>query len=96
MAGTLYEMVGFNINLGEYGSEGRMMGLAGYGQPRFFDRDYVGNFYDYRHRGLNIQTWLRHCLRRGQAAGPTCSRWESESHLCSALMPTLPPAPKTF
>jgi hypothetical protein len=43
------------------------MGLAAYGQPKFFDPRFVGNQYDWKAADLDSRKWLDHCLER---AGP--------------------------
>ncbi len=38
IAGALYENVGIRLGMGDVGPPGKLMGLAAYGRPRFFDR----------------------------------------------------------
>ena len=45
--GGLYEAVGVRLGMGDVGPPGKLMGLAGYGKPRFFDWRFVGNQYDW-------------------------------------------------
>lgn len=61
--GAFYELVGVALNLGPTGAPGKLMGLASYGQPRFFDPAYVGNWCDWQARGLSLASWRDHCLR---------------------------------
>jgi carbamoyltransferase len=44
--GNLYERVAVILNLGFDTGAGKLMGLAPYGKPKFFDKRFVGNFYD--------------------------------------------------
>jgi len=67
--GYLYEEVGFRLGLGEVGPPGKLMGLAGYGQPRFFDRRFVGNQYDWQQAAVNPGAWLEHCLTLARQMG---------------------------
>ena len=45
------------------------MGLAGYGQPRFFDPRFVGNEYDWKNTALTQRDWLTHCLEMARGMG---------------------------
>ena len=40
------------------------MGLAPYGKPVFFDKKFIGNYYDFKKNGIDdiFQSWIRHCL----------------------------------
>lgn len=49
--------LGSESSLGPQGAAGKMMGLAAYGSPDFFDERLVGNWYDISER-LNL-TWTR-------------------------------------
>lgn len=60
--GYLYEETGVRLGMGDVGPPGKLMGLAGYGQPRFYDRRFVGNQYDWQQAGVNPKVWLEHCL----------------------------------
>lgn len=44
--GHFYQRVGEGIRLGHGGAAGKLMGLAPYGEPRFFDAAMVGNAFD--------------------------------------------------
>lgn len=44
--GNLYERVAVILNLGFDTGAGKLMGLAPYGKPKFFNESFVGNFYD--------------------------------------------------
>ena len=67
--GCLYEMTGLSVGMGHVGPPGKLMGLAAYGRPRFFDRAFVGNRHDWSQRGAGIDQWLHHCLRLAQEMG---------------------------
>lgn len=65
--GGVYDDVAVRLGLGFVGPAGKLMGLAAYGSPRFFDAAYVGNHYDRKARGL--APWWDHCLTRARAMG---------------------------
>lgn len=70
--GGLYEQVGLALNLGPMGSPGKLMGLASYGQPRFFDRRFVGNHYDFAAAvggGGEPARWTEHCMTLAKVMG---------------------------
>ena len=72
VAASVYERIGLFLGLGEVGPAGKLMGLAAYGKPRFFDRDFVGNWHDLRRlhpNGDPFANWARHCLATAVAAG---------------------------
>ncbi len=47
--GMLFDVLGNTLGLGPVGAAGKLMGLAGYGKPRFYDPRLVGNFADTKH-----------------------------------------------
>lgn len=65
--GGLYDFIGTTLGLGHEGPSGKLMGLAAYGQPKFFDPRFVGNQYDWKAAGLDSRKWLDHCLERAGA-----------------------------
>ena len=65
--GGMYDDVGVRLGLGFMGPAGKLMGLAAYGRPRFFDPAYVGNHYDWVDRKL--PGWFDHCLSQARAMG---------------------------
>ncbi|HWE01933.1 MAG TPA: carbamoyltransferase C-terminal domain-containing protein [Tepidisphaeraceae bacterium] len=69
MIGAVYEAVAVGLGLGVVGAPGKMMGLAAYGKPRFFDRGYVGNWYDWVKTGLNERPWAHHVEAMAQRMG---------------------------
>ena len=67
--GALYDLVGVHLRLGDVGPAGKLMGLAAWGKPRFFDRSFVGNFYDWQRAGIFADRWISHCMDQARAAG---------------------------
>jgi carbamoyltransferase len=63
--GHIYDFVGLHLKLGPMGPAGKLMGLAPYGEPVFFDRSFVGNQFDWQKIGqvYDSKTWITHCLR---------------------------------
>lgn len=64
--GALYEQTGVQLGMGATGPSGKLMGLAGYGLPKFFDRRFVGNQYDWIQEHLEPNAWLNHCVKRAR------------------------------
>ena len=67
--GGLYEEVGIRLGMGDVGPPGKLMGLAGYGQPRFFDRRFVGNQHDWDLNQGSFDAWVDHCLGLARSMG---------------------------
>jgi len=69
--GDLYDQVGAQLGFDLFGSAGKLMGLAPYGYPRFFDRRFVGNSYDLAKRGIKdpLQEWGVQCLTAARDMG---------------------------
>lgn len=67
--GAFYEGVGYSLGLGDFGASGKLMGLAGYGRPRFFDRRFVGNWHDWKRCNFNVNRWRKHCIDLGRKMG---------------------------
>ena len=65
--GALYDDVGVRLGFGAVGPSGKLMGLAAYGKPAFFDPAYVGNHYDWVSRSLS--GWFEHCLTQARSLG---------------------------
>jgi carbamoyltransferase len=61
--GDLYDQIGIQLGFKSFGAAGKLMGLAPYGKPRFFDRRFVGNTHDLAKRSFSqpIQNWVDHC-----------------------------------
>jgi carbamoyltransferase len=69
-AGFLYEHVAYRLGLGVLGGAGKLMGLAAYGTPRFFDRRFVGNSHDFDGRWADMpEAWVAHCLAAAEHIG---------------------------
>lgn len=69
--GGLYDRVGIALGLGVTGPAGKLMGLSAYGEPRFHDEKFVGNFYDHRRRLRSdlASAWMYHCVSSARRAG---------------------------
>jgi carbamoyltransferase len=69
--GDLYDQVGFFLGFELFGAAGKLMGLAPYGNPRFFDRRFVGNTYDLAKRDIKepVNDWLEQCVTQAVAIG---------------------------
>jgi len=69
--GAIYETTGIRLNLGLIGPSGKLMGLAPYGEPRFFDASFVGNVYDLLSGGRKrlAGEWIDHCLGNAETLG---------------------------
>ena len=66
--GSLYDYVAYFLNLGDLMSAGKLMGLSSYGKPRFYDRNFLGNWNDWITLTNNthwldvLDYWLFNCL----------------------------------
>ncbi|NNF51606.1 MAG: hypothetical protein HKN59_04125 [Gammaproteobacteria bacterium] len=71
MVGGLYRSVGAAVGFDILGSEGKLMGLASYGEPAFLDKSFIGNFYDLerRHGADPVGSWINHCLEKAGRLG---------------------------
>ncbi len=81
--GGLYLHMGHALGFPIVGAEGKLMGLASYGEPRFYDEAFSGNCFDVRKRtgaGL-FDGWKRHCLTMAQKLGYTMEYGTRESVL---------------
>jgi carbamoyltransferase len=71
--GSLYDSISLMLRLysGGLDGAGKLMGLAPYGKPRFFQRDMVGNWFDAERRfKMNqIALWHRHCNAKALELG---------------------------
>lgn len=81
VVGHLYEMVGNYIGLGDFGAPGKLMGLAPYGQPRFYRRKFVGNFWDWEKRQVGFDDWWSHLLECGKLRGYDLSSVGCKNHI---------------
>ena len=63
----IYDQVGAQLGFDLFGAAGKLMGLAPYGKPVFFDKRFVGNTYDKKKRFKNILAyWINHCLKEAK------------------------------
>jgi len=60
--GALYEATAVQLDLGAVGAPGMLMELAAYGKPRFYDRAFVGNWYDHINTGIKNYPWKDHVV----------------------------------
>ncbi len=67
--GDLYDQVGAQLGFDLFGAAGKLMGLAPYGKPVFFDKKFIGNTYDYKKKGVEniLASWLSHCLKEAKS-----------------------------
>ena len=63
--GDLYDQVGAMLGFPLFGAAGKLMGLAPYGKPVFFRRDFVGNTFDLMKNGIKdpFHQWVKHCIK---------------------------------
>ena len=64
--GDFYDQVGAFLGFDLFGAAGKLMGLAPYGKPRFFNKTFVGNSYNYLKNNLGdlpYRKWIDHCLQ---------------------------------
>ena len=66
--GDLYDQVGAQLGFDLFGAAGKLMGLAPYGKPVFFDKRFVGNTYDFKRKGVKniLAYWINHCLKEAK------------------------------
>ncbi|MGH6931461.1 MAG: carbamoyltransferase C-terminal domain-containing protein [Dongiaceae bacterium] len=71
VAGAIYELAGIRLGLGLVGPAGKVMGLAPYGEPKFFTPDFVGNWFDLVAKGKAnpAEDWVKHCVTRADLMG---------------------------
>jgi len=69
VVGALYSRVGERLGWDLHSAAGKLMGLAPYGKPRFFEQRFVGNAFDLATRGIDdmYATWWAHCIDRARA-----------------------------
>ena len=69
--GTLYKSVAIMLNLGGFG-EGKLMGLAPYGKPHFFNKDFVENWFGVGRRfkkADQLRLWNEYCITTAKKMG---------------------------
>ena len=69
--GWIYYTVGVALGLGAINCEGKLMGLAAYGRPRFDRRPFLGNWFDGPRPGelKHPNVWIEHCLQSARDLG---------------------------
>jgi len=72
--GIFYDQVASFMNLG-HSSAGKLMGLAAYGRPSFYDNKFLGNWNDLAlitnatDIGSVVDCWMHHCLKLANDRG---------------------------
>jgi carbamoyltransferase len=72
IAGKIYHLVGANLGLGRLGAPGKLMGLAAYGRPIFYDDRFVGNHTELikNHQCTSLfKAWWDHCMQVSMKLG---------------------------
>jgi carbamoyltransferase len=87
VVGAVYETAGIGLNLGLIGPSGKLMGLAPYGEPKFFAERFVGNCYDQLANGYAqpAEDWMKHCLARAAAAGYDRSAFRDRARMTAPI-----------
>lgn len=73
MGGGFYDRIVRRIGLPTLGGAGKLMGLAAYGVPAFFDADLIGNLFDLQRKGnfpngaVLADYWMDEIALRGKA-----------------------------
>ncbi|MFM8680684.1 MAG: carbamoyltransferase C-terminal domain-containing protein [Alphaproteobacteria bacterium] len=85
--GSIYEETSVALNLGLTDAAGKLMGLAPYGKPAFFDPRFIGNWYDLKARGIANPhaDWLQHCGAAARAAGYDMTALRDTARMTEAL-----------
>jgi carbamoyltransferase len=88
VVGSLYRDTGVALGFDRIGAAGKLMGLAPYGMPRFFDRRFVGNAADHARQGFGVQAvsaWMQHCVTRARSAGYAAAPLGDVSRVTEAI-----------
>lgn len=69
--GNLYDRVARAIGLSPIGASGKLMGLAPYGSPDYYDRRFVGDASDHSRAGIDGSPggWIEFARQRGRELG---------------------------
>jgi carbamoyltransferase len=67
--GALYDFVAWRLSLGAVGGAGKLMGLAPYGEPRFYRSELIGNWFDTPPSEPLMLQWFERCVAEAGAAG---------------------------
>ena len=68
-SGWLYRDTGSRIGLDYYGAPGKLMGLAPYGEPKFFTREYIARAVEFSQPEVPYRRWFEHCLHEAEFSG---------------------------
>lgn len=84
--GALYDMAGVAVGF-DYWGAGKLMGLAAYGEPAFFDRSFVGNHFDMRTGGVEqaYDAWPNHCRAAAAERGYDLSKLADPGHMTDSI-----------
>ena len=63
-AGEIYDYASMALGFKDSGGAGKLMGLAAYGKPIFYDEKFVGNWFDNEKKSTNV--WIDHCLKMAE------------------------------
>jgi carbamoyltransferase len=84
--GYLYEYVANTLGLGVGGGSGKLMGLAPYGQPTFFNQRFVGNVHDFKGKFRDVsESWVTHCRRGAKMMGYDDSLYADPTHATAPI-----------
>jgi carbamoyltransferase len=86
--GALYDRVGLTLRLGTTGPAGKLMGLAGWGKPRFFNTAFVGNYFDQKRRAPATDitsAWLYHCAKLARTMGYDMTHYTDPAHATAPI-----------
>ena len=65
--GETYDLTAASLGLGLVGGAGKLMGLAPYGRPRFFNSEFVGNWHETGRPSATA--WFEYCVSQAQKMG---------------------------
>lgn len=68
-SGWVYRDTGAKVGLEYYSAPGKLMGLAPYGKPHFYDPQYIKHSHEFSTPGLSYTPWFEHCLERAKSMG---------------------------
>ena len=81
--GEIYDVTANLLALGTVGGAGKLMGLAAYGKPAFYDPSFSGNWYDIGERPPD--TWTQHCLALAKTYGYDLSALADPSRMTAPV-----------
>ena len=84
--GYLYEHVANSLGLGVGGGSGKLMGLAPYGQPAFFNQRFVGNTNDFQGKFADVaESWIEHCRKSARILGYDQTNYGIPAHATAPI-----------